>query len=124
MAANRRPDAIGSIAARLAGTMLTRELHLSGGEITILKAMGLSGSPVQGRQLLERLGEMESDELLDDLNGLIMLGYVVADRSQFRTKEAMEQSAFHVDANYARDLRDSITPGRRPEPERRRRRRG
>ena len=104
--------------------MLSREISLSGGETTILKAMGLSGTPVNGKHLLERIGDMELAELLDDINGLIMLGYVISERSHLRTMEDLERCIFHVNANYARDLRNSIIPGRRPEPERRRRRRG
>jgi hypothetical protein len=104
--------------------MMTREISLSGGEITIIKALGLDGSSIHGRQLQERLGEMESAELLDDLTGLIMLGYVIADKSSFRTAEDVEEGVFHVNPNYARDLRDSISPNRRQEPKRRRRRRG
>ncbi len=104
--------------------MLAREIQLSGGETTILKAIGLTGAAVHGRQLLQQIGEMESAELLDDLNGLIMLGYVVTEKSQVRSLEDVEHCSFHVNANYTRDLRESISPGRHQKPERRRRRRG
>ena len=101
---------------------MQREINLSGGEISLLKAMGLSGSPVFGRLLVEKVGEMETAEFLDDLNGLISLGYVLADKVNVRTMEDVERTVFRVNASYARDLRDAIHPGRRREPERRRRR--
>ena len=103
---------------------MRREINLSGGEITLLKTMGLSGAPVYGKLLIERIGEMESGEFLDELNGLIMLGYVLSNSVNVRTLEDVERSVFRVNASYARDLRDAIQPGRRREQERRRRRRG
>ena len=33
-----------------------REINLSGGEITLLKTMGLSGTPVYGKPLIQRIG--------------------------------------------------------------------
>jgi hypothetical protein len=101
-----------------------REINLSGGEITLLKTMGLSGAPVYGKLLVERIGEMESAEFLDELNGLISVGYVLSDKVTLRTMEDVERAVFRVNASYARDLRDALTPGRRREREGRRRRRG
>jgi hypothetical protein len=100
-----------------------REINLSGGEITLLKSLGLSGTPTNGRLLVEQIGEMEQASFLDDLTGLISLGYVLADRVNIRTMEDAERSIFRVNASYARDLKDALHPGRH-EPERRRRRRG
>ena len=59
---------------------MRREINLSGGEITLLKTMGLSGAPVYGKVLIDHIGEMESAEFVDELNGLIMLGYVLSDK--------------------------------------------
>ncbi|HXP35013.1 MAG TPA: hypothetical protein VN827_05665 [Chthoniobacterales bacterium] len=101
-----------------------REINLSGGEITLLKTMGLSGTPVYGKQLAERIGEMESAEFLDELTGLISLGYILCDKVSVRTMEDVEHAVFRVNASYARDLRDALHPGRRRESEGRRRRRG
>ena len=101
-----------------------REINLSGGEIALLKTMGLSGAPVYGKLLVERIGEMESAEFLDELNGLISVGYVLSDKVTLRTMEDVERAVFRINASYARDLRDALTPGRRREREGRRRRRG
>jgi hypothetical protein len=103
---------------------MRREINLSGGEISLLKTMGLSGTPVHGKHLAERIGEMEPAEFIDELNGLIMLGYVLSDKVNIHTMEDVEKANFRVNASYARDLRDAIRPGRRREQERRRRRRG
>jgi hypothetical protein len=101
-----------------------REINLSGGEISILKTIGLSGAPVYGKLLVERIAEMETAEFLDELNGLISLGYVLSDKVNIRTMEDLERAVFRVNASYAHDLREAIQPGRRRERERRRRRRG
>jgi hypothetical protein len=101
-----------------------REIHLSGGEITLLKTLGLSGTPFQGKLLVDHVAEMEQAEFLDDLVGLIELGYVLADKVNIRTMDDVERSTLRVNSSYARDLKDALHPGRRKEPERRRRRRG
>jgi hypothetical protein len=101
-----------------------REINLSGGEITLLKTMGLSGTPTYGKLLVEHFSEIDEAEFLDELNGLIELGYVLSDKAIVRTMEDVERAVFRVNASYARDLKDAIQPGRRREPERRRRRRG
>ena len=103
---------------------MRRDINLSGGEIALLKALGISGTPVYGKHLVERVGELEPAEFVDELNGLITLGYVLSDKVNVRTIEDVEKGTFRVNASYARDLRDAIQPGRRREQERRRRRRG
>jgi hypothetical protein len=103
---------------------MAREINLSGGEITLLKTLGLSGTPVFGKLLMEHIGDMEPAEFLDELNGLISLGYVLADKVNVRTMEDVQRTVFRVNASYARDLRDAIQPSRRRERDQRRRRRG
>src|SRR6266404_3853668 len=103
---------------------MVRDIKLSGSEIAILKALGLSGSATFGRQLLGRVGEIEPDSLIDDLHGLVMLGYVLADRGTIRTVDEIERASFHLNSNYLRDLQAAMNPGQHDEPKRRRRRRG
>ena len=103
---------------------MKREINLSGGEITLLKTLGLSGTPFHGKLLVEHVAEMEQAEFLDDLVGLTELGYVLADKVNIRTMEDVERAVFRVNASYARDLKEAIQPGRRREREQRRRRRG
>lgn len=104
--------------------MMTRELNLTGSETTILKAIGTSGTSLPGKTLIERIGEVEQAQFLDDLSGLISQGYVLADKVNLFSAEDVERSSFRVNASYSRDLRDALHPGRRREPEKRRRRRG
>lgn len=103
---------------------MQREINLSGGEITLLKTMGLSGTPTYGKLLAEQFGEIEQAEFLDELGGLIEQGYVLSDKVNVRTMEDVERAVFRVNASYARDLKEAIQPGRRREKEQRRRRRG
>jgi|SRR5215470_14720691 len=103
---------------------MTREINLSGGEISLLKTLGLSGTPFPGKLLVDHVAEVEQAEFLDDLVGLMELGYVLADKVNIRTMEDVERAIFRVNASYARDLKDALHPGRRKEREGRRRRRG
>ena len=100
-----------------------REIKLDGGEITVLKKIGLSGTPVYGKMLVDRAEGMETAEFLDTLVGLIDQGYVIANKVNIRLMEDVEQAFFRVDSAYAKDLRDAINPGRRREQARTRRRR-
>src|SRR6266404_453156 len=96
---------------------MSREINLSGGEITLLKEMGLSGTPVHGKVLTGRIGGMEPAEFLDELNGLIAQGYVLSDKVSLHSMEDVQHSVFRVNASYA------LHPGRRREEKSRRRRR-
>lgn len=100
-----------------------REIKLDGGEITILKTIGLSGAPVSGKVLVERAEEMETAEFLDTLSGLISLGYVLADKVNVRLLEDVERANFRVNPSYSRDLKDALHPSRRRSEERERRER-
>ena len=104
---------------------MQREIKLDGGEITILKTLGLSGTQMFGKQLIDHMGEMETAEFIDTLNGLISLGYVLSNKVNLRVMEDVERAFFRVNGAYAHDLRDALNPGRRREREstsRRRRR--
>ena len=102
---------------------MRREIHLSGGEITLLKTLGLSGAPTPGQQLVERIGDLETAELLDVLNGLISTGYVLSNKLNARSIEDVTRASFRVNPSYAHDLREAVSPGRRREQDRSRRRR-
>jgi hypothetical protein len=100
-----------------------REIQLDGGEITILKTLGLSGAPISGKLFLERLGPVSENELVDTLGGLIDRGFVLSSKVNVVKLDEIEHSFFRVNSAYARELRDAIRPGRRREEERGRRRR-
>jgi hypothetical protein len=102
-----------------------RDIKLDGGEITVLKTLGLSGSQMYGKQLIDHHKEMETAEFIDTLNGLISLGYVLSNKVNLRMLEDVERASFRVNPAYAHDLRDALNPGRKREQEKpRRRRRG
>jgi hypothetical protein len=100
-----------------------REIKLDGGEITMLKTLGLSGSQMPGKILLDHAGEMEIAEFLDTLNGLISLGYILSNKVNLRNTEDVERTFFRVNQSYAHELRDAVNPGLKREKEKPRRRR-
>lgn len=101
---------------------MQRDINLDGGEIAVLKAIGVSGSQMPGRLLLERIGDMEPVELADSISCLMALGYVLSTKTVIRDEEDIEKSIFRVNPSYARDLRDALRPGGRREEKSRRRR--
>ena len=102
---------------------MDREIRLDGGEISLLKKIGLSGTPIHGKMLVDRVGEIEAVEFLDTLTGLIDRDYVVSDKVNLRLMEDVEKASFRVNAAYAKDLRDAVNPSRRREEDRTRRER-
>lgn len=105
---------------------MKNEIKLSGGEIMMLKGLGLSGSPVFGKLFRDRMKELASAEFLDTLTGLVMMGYVLSSKVNIVKMEEVERSYFRVNPSYARDLRKALRPsGSRTDEDRgRRRRRG
>ncbi|MEA3212029.1 MAG: hypothetical protein QOE70_5086 [Chthoniobacter sp.] len=87
-----------------------RELHLDGGEIAVIKALGLSGSDMTGDDLMTRCDDLAEAELIDTLKSLMMLGYVVSDRSSFHNKEELKSITFRVNSGYIKDLREALSP--------------
>ena len=99
------------------------QIQLNGGEITILKALGLSGTAMAGKFLIDRMEEVEAGELIDTLGGLMAMGYLLATKANIRTLEDVERTSFRVNPSYAHDLKDALDPSRRREAEKHRRRR-
>lgn len=102
---------------------MAREIQLSGGEITILKAIGLTGTAMAGKFLLDRMEEVEVGEFIDTLDGLLAMGYLLASKVNIRTLEDVERASFRVNPSYAHDLKDALDPNRRREADKQRRRR-
>ncbi len=99
------------------------EITLNGGEITLLKTIGLGGGLVGGKQLAERMDSMEGAELLDALSGLMAEGYVLSNKVNVRTLDALESASFRVNPVHARDLRGAVYPARKSKPDAGRRQR-
>lgn len=101
------------------------DITLNGGEITILKTLGLSGGLVAGKQLIEKMDSMEGAELLDAMMGLMNEGYVLANKVNVRTIDALETASFRVNPTFSKELRGAVYPSRRAKPDTgRRQRRG
>lgn len=102
-----------------------KEIVLSGAEITVLKTIGLTGTAISGANLARALSSMEEAELIDTLKGLLIMGYIMAEKENFKEVEEIEELTFRVNTAYAKDLRDAVL-GRtqRKDTTSRRRRRG
>lgn len=99
------------------------DINLNGGEISILKTIGLGGGMMAGSQLADRADDMESAEFLDTLAGLMSLDYIVSNKVNVRTIDDVKSASFRVNPSFARDLKDACYPSRqKPETGRRRRR--
>jgi hypothetical protein len=96
---------------------MEREIKLDGGEIMILKTLGLSGTPMSGRSVIERMEEMATAEFIDSLAGLISLGYVLSSKVNLRKIEDVEHASLRVNPSYSRDLKDAINPQRKRQEE-------
>src|SRR5262245_24307344 len=97
---------------------MSRELSLDGGEITLLKRIGLSGAQMYGRRLVEGMEESEVLPFLDTLTGLIQQNYVLTNKVNVRTIEDVSRAFFRVNPAFAIALRDAVSPARRMARER------
>jgi len=102
--------------------MSEREINLDGGEISLIKAMGLSGSDITGEDLMKKVPDQEGAELIDTLQGLINMGYVECDGGSLHDLDTFKHYIFRVNSGYAKDLRDALNP-QRAEPKSKRVRR-
>ncbi len=101
--------------------MAESNIHLDGGEVTILKAIGLGGTVVSGETILERVHGLEEAEIMDTLRGLIMLGYLMSDKRSLYDLKDVAIANFHVNSGYARELKEALDPRSRRKPQRSRR---
>lgn len=90
--------------------MSDRELNLDGGEVSVIKALGLSGTGLSGEELMQRCPELVPAELVDTLKSLMMLGYVVSDTGSFHDAKDLERITLHVNSGYAKELREALNP--------------
>ena len=76
----------------------------------MIKALGLSGSQISGKNLMSRLGAMEGAEIVDCLSGLVQMDYVNCDVERLRSVEDLQEANFSVNTAMLRDLRDALAP--------------
>lgn len=89
------------------------KINLDGGEISIIRALGFSGSPMDGRDLKGRIPRVNNDELAECLKTMIALGYISATPDLDRTED-LEKVAFAVNSGYAKALKEAIEPTSEP----------
>jgi hypothetical protein len=91
--------------------MSGREINLDGGEISVIKALGVGSGEMNGEDLMTRLGgELVPAELIETLKGLIMMGYVEADKNAFYNSGDLGSVHFRVNSGYSKDLREALSP--------------
>ena len=90
--------------------MSKRAIRLDGTETSVIKALGFGSGEISGKQLMENCADLAIAELIECLDGLISVGYVVSDRSNFYKKEEVESAYFRVNSGYLKDLRESLDP--------------
>ncbi len=90
--------------------MARNEINLDGAEISVIKALGLSGNDITGEDLAARVPDLLEAELIDTIKGLITMGYIVADSQAFYDLEGMAKTTFSINSGYARDLKDAMDP--------------
>ncbi len=98
------------------------ELKLSGGEISVLKAIGLTGASINGEILQSRLHGFEDAELLDTIQGLMAVGYIVGSKDNVRLVPEMLKTNFKVNSSYIKTLQEAMSPRKEVKKTRRRRR--
>ena len=88
----------------------------------MLKALGLSGGMVGGKALMDRLGGMEMAEVVDALDGLMMLDYVSSNLDAIKSVDDLKRGSFSVNTSMLRDLREALAPQKKEgKPKRQRR---
>ena len=102
---------------------MSRDIKLSGGEISVLKTIGLGGTQVYGKLLLDKLETAERAEFLETLSDLISLGYVLSTKVNVREIADIERSFFRVSPVHSRELRDAVNPSKTRDKDRARRQR-
>ncbi len=91
--------------------MSNREINLDGGEISVLKALGVGSGEMNGEDLMTRLGgDLVPAELIDTLKGLMMMGYVEADKNAFYKAEDLKTIHFRVNSGYSKELKEALNP--------------
>ena len=90
--------------------MSSRDINLDGGEISILKALGVGGAEISGEDLMKRVQDLEGAELVDALKGLIAQGYVDAEKTGFYCTEDMAKLHFQVNTGYMKELKEALDP--------------
>lgn len=97
-------------------------ISLDGSETTIIKALGLMGSEIDGGTLFERCKGMEELDFIDTLKGLMDVGFVDSESQVFYSAEEIEKIKFRVNPPYLKAIREALDPEDEPRKSKRVRR--
>jgi hypothetical protein len=89
---------------------MAREINLDGGEMLVIKALGVRGGEISGEVLLEKIPSMDANALIDVLKSLMMMGYIDGDKSSFYSAEELKGIHFQVNSGYSRELKEALDP--------------
>jgi hypothetical protein len=89
---------------------MAREIQLDGAEVTVIKCIGIGAGDMEGSILAERCAELDFNELVDTLKGLMDLGYIDGDSDCFHNPKEFEKVHFRVNPGYAKDLKEALDP--------------
>ena len=95
-----------------------QEITLSGGQMTLLKRIGLSGGQVYGKLLVSDVEKTETAEFLETLLELIDEGYILSNKVNIRLIEDVGRAFFRANPVHLVELRDAMHPSRKRERER------
>jgi len=98
------------------------DIYLDGGEIAIVKAIGIGGGVTTGEIVLDRAKNLDIYEAMDVLKGLMLTGYVICDRDSFRDNDDFRAAEFHVNSGYSKALKLAVDPDSEPKTPKRIRR--
>ncbi|MEI9896681.1 MAG: hypothetical protein WDN28_23185 [Chthoniobacter sp.] len=91
--------------------MSGRDINLDGGEISIIKALGLSSGEVLGEDLIDKVStDLAPAEIIDTIKGLMALGYVDADKSGFYSVDDLKGIYFRINSGYSKELKEALDP--------------
>ena len=88
-----------------------KQIRLSGREASVIRSIGFALS-VTGNELLDHT-RLETDDLVDVLNGLMDVGYVeCTPYAEHTDAAAMPEAEFEVNSAYAHELKTALGYGK------------
>lgn len=84
------------------------EIELDGAEITVLKAIGLGGTFVDGKSIYDKCKGLNEKDIIESLQNLIALGYVNTDNEVFYSMSDIKTIDFQANPNYSKELKSAM----------------
>lgn len=99
-----------------------QNIPLDGGEITVLKSLGVNGTPVAGEVVAKICEKMDPSELVSIMKGLVDLGFVICEVENITNLDDIKTQDFQINSSYAKDLKNAMNPEEEPKKSKRIRR--